>query len=192
MIDAIIQQLRRTSSGSERAELANKLCEEVSDEAVAELIRMVEGRFRAWDEVRWRTLALPVPRFYSLDDQLKGLELLGLSKNSIADSYLLRNFHYCQRVIRVWSTYTVESVREDEYDPAAPLMGRNEAQKYYLIFHPGARGRLRKALSYIHDAEFKVDIRKNEEAHRILEEALDRCHRNSYSQYLNSQKSRKA
>ncbi len=157
----LIQKLR-ICSAEERRAVAIELAKTRSEEAIAELKRMVEGRHRKG--LKW----------YNYDDQLVGIEALGNTNNDEALNFLAKVYS------SLWSygsvgelicTYKAQgsgdlpswdSVRTDSYD------------------FPWARGELRRRLAYSvelntpHVEDYTLASRSEEEIEAELREILSR------------------
>lgn len=85
----LVQRLR-TCPAKERRAAAMELAKTGTDEAVVELIRMVDGATRDYTSRTIKTLWLKLSIDYSFEDQLIGIGALGESGNRQALDYLNR------------------------------------------------------------------------------------------------------
>ena len=126
-MEADLVQRLRTCSAEERRNIATALAKTGTDEAVDELIRMVEGKRRHW------------LRFYNPDDQLLGVEALGETHNRFAMQYLERV--YTPR------THT-SSMEYSSGGGSEPRDDENHTLITAEITYPRARKGLAQQLSY--------------------------------------------
>jgi len=64
------------------------MTDRLSDQEVSELIQIVELKHIKKREAHWYTLGIPVNHYYSLDDQLNAIKVLGESKSPKALEYI--------------------------------------------------------------------------------------------------------
>jgi hypothetical protein len=83
----LVQRLK-TCSAQERKAAAMELSQAGTDESVHGLIEMADGDVRVYTPRSWKTLWLKSAVYYSLDDQLAGIEALGQTGNRKALDYL--------------------------------------------------------------------------------------------------------
>lgn len=116
----LVKKLRK-SSNEERRNIAIELAQSGTDEAIKELIRMIEGRRRH------------LMSWYKFDDQLLGIECLGMTTSREALEYLQK------LLIEKIETRTIHWTdrQENEWDTEG-----------HTITYPNARKKLRKLLNY--------------------------------------------
>lgn len=120
MVSDLIKKLRACSS-QERKDVAMELAHTRTNEAIRELIKMVEGRRRRW--LSW----------YNLDDQLIGIEGLGETNSLQAVTYLRKAI----------SKKRVQNVEINDMC----IQGQESYSHFSCdITFPKARGKLKKTL----------------------------------------------
>lgn len=168
----LVKRLRTCSAG-ERRNIAMELAQTGTDEAVAELIRMVEGRHR-------RGLS-----WYELDDQLIGVEALGETGTERAE----RALSFLREVYTTSAYLTLEHERVYYGGASTPECDIWAYVTYMHCTYPHARRQLSNILAYTEGMECEYEegtvfpenfvskalgAYNRDKAHAIFEKAIER------------------
>ncbi len=132
--------------------------EPLSPEQVSDLIRIADARIKEW-RGSWYTFGIPVPRRFTLEEQLEAVQHLGTSRTAAA-------FEYLSRLL----------------DPVHERVSMDPAQgggDYGGTEYPNARGKLRRRLSSSWVATYgpadAPRIDQDARVYNICKNALDQC-----------------
>lgn len=146
-MSADLTQMVRLGSPNERRFAAFELGKKGTDDAFEELYRMVNAKVRTFTKRSIKTLWRQLPVYYDLDDQLTGIEALGLTQRPEALDFLKKI--YLPSIVEVRKEFRCGDIYYHAmWDPTCRWIEEHHS-------YPHAKGALASALA------FSVDITPN-------------------------------
>jgi hypothetical protein len=145
MVSDLIKRVRKCSD-EEREELVAQMVRNGDNDAIKELIRMVESWFRDWFLM------------YNYKDQLLGIKYLGETRNPEALEFL-KKLMVCE--------YAEKRINHTEYD------GQEWVEMTTRAGYPNAVGRLRAVLAW-ENGDRRTRSQETRDAHLLIQSSINK------------------